>query len=602
MKCPNCGKEIPDKSLFCNYCGFQITTIQTELTDDERKIASPENHDKHNSMEKKPKSVKKAIIIGCAAVSFALIAGLAIYFLVIKSKPMTTPDQKNIVASAYLSDDGGYIPLAEENSIKITDSIKSAFLTPDKQHLVACQKDGKLYVTNSEQNEKTEIANNCYSISKSNIRNDGFVYSDKNGNHYRILFSDYSSLLIPTSSDSILNYGLYEVCDSSITLSYTYDNAIYFLKNTDTTPKKIVDSKSSVFGIVSVTDDSNIIYEEADNETSKVFTLNENYEGETQQLDSVFSDYGLRLPTVFVEKSKDQKMIVIGCENTNKVWIINDGAKPVEADLPAGSHMYSSKQIFTEKGNLVDCNSDEVYSIYVELIDEDYKNSIYNIYLTGNGKQTVTSIGKAVINNRKISYTSNNTLYYADIKDGDLQNEIKVDDNVSDFLLSNNNEYLYYVKNVADSSKEHHVYGYTGVVYSGELYCKKLNAKAESTLVADTIDGTESYNFGLKCSFDGETVYYFQNLDEIKSDKQQGELLKWTYDEKKSQNIGSGVIFDSIIDWYTTGEINNNDFVYMQYVSLQKAAKDSYDSDKVTEDIIEYNGKDNNHLFDNVIE
>lgn len=28
MYCPNCGKQIPDRSQFCNYCGFNIATLQ----------------------------------------------------------------------------------------------------------------------------------------------------------------------------------------------------------------------------------------------------------------------------------------------------------------------------------------------------------------------------------------------------------------------------------------------------------------------------------------------------------------------------------------------------------------------------------------------
>lgn len=34
MKCPRCGKEIPDNSVFCQECGFKIGGEQPQITED----------------------------------------------------------------------------------------------------------------------------------------------------------------------------------------------------------------------------------------------------------------------------------------------------------------------------------------------------------------------------------------------------------------------------------------------------------------------------------------------------------------------------------------------------------------------------------------
>ena len=59
MFCPNCGKEIPDDSKFCPYCGYQIAKVKGE--------------DRVQTIELTSKRLKKQLLYSIATIIIGLI-------------------------------------------------------------------------------------------------------------------------------------------------------------------------------------------------------------------------------------------------------------------------------------------------------------------------------------------------------------------------------------------------------------------------------------------------------------------------------------------------------------------------------------------------
>ena len=85
MKCPQCGKEVPDNSNFCPTCGFNFSTMPRENVDDpahevnnlSTTNGTPASVDP--SYRNEPGFKKKLMIMNiCGAVSFVL-SGLALF-------------------------------------------------------------------------------------------------------------------------------------------------------------------------------------------------------------------------------------------------------------------------------------------------------------------------------------------------------------------------------------------------------------------------------------------------------------------------------------------------------------------------------------------
>ena len=85
MKCPNCGKEIANDSVFCEYCGTRVKEVPkpepAQAPVPESAPASsfaPVRENAHEQKQQTDKLMKKIVLIGlCVLVAIIAIAVLA---------------------------------------------------------------------------------------------------------------------------------------------------------------------------------------------------------------------------------------------------------------------------------------------------------------------------------------------------------------------------------------------------------------------------------------------------------------------------------------------------------------------------------------------
>lgn len=444
-----------------------------------------------------------------------------------------------VTVEALMNDDGtAYIPLYDGTCITINDEVEAATLTKDRMHIVVMLQDGTLYVTDSQQSSKTVIADNAFSVIA--VKNDGFLYKDKDEIAHRVYFTDFSNLEI--GKDIAV-----KVAENTLSVVYATDEGhIYTLPATATEATK-VGSFENTAKLEGISDDGQISVWADKNDSSHTIYLNEG--DNRENLGTVNSKYD----GTYVTFTDDQKLTVITNYYSDKMWIKAAGGETIEVKLAAET---SKATVYTGNGQLCDDIADNVKSLYITT-EGDSGDNLYNITLTGDRERVLSKIGNYAIVNGILFYTdSENDLFYGKISGAEIQEPTKISSDVDIFNVTENGNYVYYAKNYEDET--------------ATLYCYKLGTD-EPVRVASEVACYKAWNYGWTYnvySTDGATVFYFKDLEDIEDTySDHGTLMAWTYGNESSQKIAGEVLTYSIESGISQGNVKANSLMFLKYTS-----------------------------------
>lgn len=561
MFCKYCGVEIKDDSLFCANCGQKVDTemsveephTQESTVLEEQAVV---NDCENETMANEPLSddctspnnecailahskPKKMIIIGVIVVLLVVLVAGAI-FLFGNSTSAGSAKVETTTVSAKLTDDGtAYLPMFDGTCVVINDEVEAATISKDREHIVVLLKDGTLYVTDKNQSAKTEIVDNCESIS--NVRNDGFFYSDDNDDVYRILFSDFSS-------QKLGNDAAFVVAENNTSVIYATDEGgVYTMSNTEKEGNKISTYTNSI-ELEAISDNGEISVWVTEKNDIQTIMLNDGDDKVT--LGEVDYDYNY----TYVTFTEDQGLVVIRNSYSDCMWIKVPGQETIEAKL--GSEP-ADITIFTNEGYLSDMQSGSVDSLYIST-EADSGSNVYNISLSGDRERILSKVSNYYIANGNIVYTDmENTLFSAKLDGNSIVNEMKVASDVDMFELTDNGQYVYYMKDCEDET--------------GSLYCYKIGESDPVKVATDVACYNSNWSDWMYTTYstNGTTVFFFKDMEEIPDTyTEQGTLMVWNYGEDGANKISSDVVNYSVTSSLETGEVNAKNFMFMKYSSV----------------------------------
>ena len=587
MFCKQCGVELQDDSAFCSNCGQRIerdspiddvlmpensvlmeqtvvNECENKTTEGEPSIgeAASQNDDCVDPIQSKWKKKK---LIGVVAALFTFLA-IGTVFLFGNSANVVSSKVDTTTVSAKLTDDGtAYIPMFDGTCVVITDEVKSAEISKDREHIVVLLEDGTLYVTDKSQSVNTIIADDCDSIS--NIRNEGFFFRNTNDDVYRILFSDFSSQKLGHDVSFV-------VAENSISVIYATDQGgIYTMSSTEKEGNKISTYSNSI-ELEAISDNGEISVWVTEKNDIQTIVLND---GDDKV---ILGEVDYENNYTYVTFSEDHGLVVVINSYSDCMWIKVPGQEIIEAKLGAEP---ADITVFTNKGYLSDMQSDDVFSLFIST-KSDTGSNVYNISLDGDRERILSKVSDYYIVNGNIIYTdTENTLYYAKLDGISIVNETKIASDINMFELTDNGQYVYYMK---DCEYE-----------NGSLYCYKIGESDTVKVATDVACYNSSWNNWMYTTYstNGSSVFFFRNMEEIPGTyTKQGTLMVWNYGEDGATKISSDVVNYSVTSAFETGEVNTKSFMFMKYSSVD-------DDDNIYVNWMYHNGNEATKLATDVI-
>lgn len=568
MYCSNCGGELNQGATFCPHCG----AVQNE-----KKPVVPRSKNKAKWQELEmggnwvpqpagpgvqaaAKKKKQIILIACAAA--LLLAAVLAFLLLNGTFSGGNAVELSPIGAKYSEDGSAYIILPEDGSCIVIDGeIKFAAITADRKHVVVMQEDGTLYVTNKKLSKKTVIADNAEYIY--GIRNDGFIYKNKNKNmgEYRVLFSDNIPIKLDMNTDflSAMN---------TLSLVYVTQKGEIYTLSADSNDKVRISSNAQDVELLGISDDGQTAFwSELVNGTPTLYLAENGIKeklGEVSTYDSSF--YG------YARFSKDTEMATLASWYSDTMWIKKAGEAAVKVKL--GSECTRPYYICTESGPIDRAKAAKISSLYVSASADEGMN-LFHISSDGSRERILSGVNDYVIANGTIFYTDvDQNLYCGKLNKASISGEKRIASEVYCFSAAQNGKYVYYMKDCADGF--------------GDLFCFKTGSDSAQKIGSDVAYYETGYGYGWTClhfSPDGGTVLYYIDMEIIPgTGSYNSSLMMWSYGDKAGVKIADDVIADSVSSGRSTGDFDPKGFVFSKYSRV-----DSYNSLFV--DWIYYDGK-----------
>lgn len=510
--------------------------------------------------EEAPEKKRKAPAALFAVIGTCVL--LLVCVLLFVKKPTAGSGSSALEKASYLigkvtPSGEGYVALLNGRTVEISDDVSYITATPDRKHILVITKNGELYITDPAQKEHTSVASNCKSVIT--VRNDGFFYTDKNDNNYRVLFSDLEP-------QKLGNDVVVAVADDNTTLLYATDSGdIYRLLNTEDVPTKVGYFPKSTRMIAISNDGQTGVWELVDGNDRSIVLL----DGDDK---STLGSYSSEYSGGIVRFSSDQSLAVIGSVYGESLWIKTAGNEPVQAKLGA---QLSTATIYTDSGLLRDAPGNKVSHLYVDT-EADSGDNVYCISMDGDREKILSKTSEHAVSNNHIVYIdSDHNLYVAALEKGAAVKEEKLASDVSTLGLVPGKNYVYYFRSFESGE--------------GTLYCYRFGQK-EPVKVSSGVTQYTSY------SPDGASVLFYKDVETISDTYDRtGMLMLWNYGDSEPKKVSSDVLTYSLDSGYDSILINPKSFLYSKYSSTDKDGKvlvnwmywNGKDSVKVASDVIE---------------
>ena len=505
----------------------------------------------------KPRKRPVALFVAIGTCVLLVICALLFVKKAVSGGGASAMAKASYLVGKVTSSGEGYVSLLNGRSVEISDDVSYIAATQDRTHVLVIAKNGELYVTDPAQKTHTTVAGNCKSIYS--VRNDGFFYTDKDDNDYRVLFS-------ALEPQKLGNDVVVAVADDNTTLLYATDSGdIYRLLNTEDSPTKVGYFPNSTRVIGVSNDGQTGVWELVDGNDRSIVLL----DGDDK---STLGSYSSKYSGGFVRFSSDQALAVVGSVYGESLWIKAAGKEPVQAKLGA---QLSTATVYADGGLLKCVPGSQVSRLYVGT-EADSGDNIYCVSLDGDREKVLSKTSNYSVSNNRIVYLdTDQNLYIASLEKGAAVKDETLASDVSSFTFIPQSNYVYYLRNVESGE--------------GTLYCYRVGQK-EPVKVSSGVSTYSSY------SADGASVLFYKGIEDISGTYDStGTLMLWNYGDNDPKKISSDVLTYSLDSGYNSSLLNTKRFLYSKYSSTDKDGKvlvnwmywNGKDSVKVASDVIE---------------
>lgn len=519
LLCPKCKKSVEPNHTFCPYCGHSLEPVRTK---------------KHHSR-------KLALLL----IAMVLLGGLigASVVLLPEIRSSTNPDnsvknsQENSVVYGLIDRNGtAYIPLMNGEVYTLKGHYQDTALSADRTKIVALSEDGTLSWVNVETQQEIKVAEHIDYYT--GIKDSGFFYRDNSGNYFRYLFADQSDLSLGRAEDYILS-------KNQLNTAYAKDAAVYLLLETENHPIKIGSYKGDV-SLQNIAEDGSVIVWLDHGSSKDTVKIYEN--GIPSTLGELRNSGDYSYAKTYLANNDS---LLVACSDADSILFLKEiGQNSIQVEL---GDTLENEMLYTELG-LLGQEDSSIKGFYATVSNGGKDgNILYWIPLdTGKRERIVTNVEKYVINNGRIAYlTDGGELCTASIKGPTLTKQAQVDYDVFTMNLSNNGNYVYYIKEVDDDASSYD--------YSGTLYGYRVGNEAPFEI------GSNVGKFVTTTT--DEVVFYWTHLTDIEDTySESGTLTRFDAKDKTSAVIADDVMKYSLSSGLTHS-ISPELFLYEQYTS-----------------------------------
>ena len=504
------------------------------------------------------------IIIGTLAVVAAIVMG--VYKFAGKSQDLGIIVPLELTACLD-ENQIAYVPRMDGGVAEFEDA-SEAYITPDRKHIVVISNDEGIFVTDTDQKNKTYVADDGSSVKI--IKDKGFIYKEFNGEYHRYLFSDGSDVTLGRATELMAS-------TEDLNVAFAKDKTVYLLKSSSEEVEKL-GSFDDDCKILSVSNDGETIYwDDYNNNEERIFA----YTKEEKTKVGTF-DKDTEYPGTNMVQSATQSYAVIFNSQADELFVVQDSEEPIKVKL--GDNIDSN--VFYTVSDLIQNDTNSKFTgIYVRVAGEEGSN-LYYIDEAGKRNKVISDVGEYTISNGKLFYVDkDDNMKSAKLSKDSVTKEEKIAGDVEIVLPGCINGYVYFVKDI--SSKD----------MTGSLYVSKNGDKPKKISSEASVSVYEVIDFRMlnaTASLDGKTIYYYKDVEEISDTyTEKGDLYKYTYGSDESKKIASEVILYTQDSGVSYG-INNKSFIYKVYSSKSK-------NDDILVDWYYFNGSESNIMASEVL-
>lgn len=508
---------------------------------------------------KKKANVKLIIIIAVVVVIAIAAIAVVVLFAMGVIDFSSTATANTYIIGAVTENGTAYIPLMNGESLKIKEETIGALMTPDREHVVVYLGDGRLYATDGDLENEDTISENSSGLNC--VYDEGILYyetsADDEGNIHRTLyrytFEDEKSLKLSDDVRSIVT------ADNSLAALYTTGSGeIYTIRYDWDDPEKIGSFDSSAL-LVTISDDASIaVWQEWDDDGYRIML---NDDGDDKKIAS-YDDYEYR--NVYATFSADQNMLVIVDTSSGDIFIKEPGEDDIGRVSLRG--YISSYSIYTNAGELSQCNAQQINSLYLLA----YSNSSENLYYIDVSDKTeaekekvLSGVDSFYIADRYIVYLNDsNSLYYATLNGDEINDENRISSDVYSLEINDSSKYVYYFKN------------HTSFSIVADLYVYDLSKGEPSNIDSDVYISNVSFDTT------GEYIYYLTEIETVDSNLNIiGELNVYSASKGEKDRISTDVYscYPLVDSGLESGRVKSNSLIYKKYISENSDSKVLFD-------------------------
>lgn len=575
MFCAYCGAKLSDDAVYCSNCGEKAKKVdlgkamspEKPVLETASACVSPENAEArceplHTANSYQPikgtTPKKRSVIFGIAAVTVAVLVFAAVSLLG-KNKPAPVVNNaSNSIVSAEITSDGtAYVLVPGEAPIVIGGEVRQAVLSEDREHLIVLLDDGTLYVTDKAQSKRTTITDAAAFFEYTDIRNDGFFYSDIDNVVHRILFSDFSSVALG-------QFHYYVLAENTTSVIYCFENGDIYIMSSDAREGEKIGTFTRNVEFSAISDDGKISVWTAMNGDKETIYLHDGNE-KIPLGEPYYSSSFVR--TFF---TKDHGLLVVVSAFRESMWIKRSGQSPIRVQFDA---TLDSSHVFTNDLYITDMLSEDITSLYIDTASASGRD-VHCVSLDGQREKILTNVRDYRVCNGGVVYIDeHDNLYLATLSGALVSDQKQLASAVDGFEMSRGGEYVYFMKDCADNA--------------GTLFCYKIGAEEPLKVAEDVFADANDYYVWMQLypSVDGSTLFFYQDMGrEPVVYEEIGTLMRWDYGDAEVERIASCVVKDSLTS-AIKGGLDADRLLFAKF--------DSTDSDyNVFEDWMYYNGEE----------
>ena len=472
--------------------------------------------------------------------------------------------------NAMIDEDGkAHFATFSDEGLTIKGENESGRMSYDRKKLAVLDQDGTLtvYTDVSDLSNKDVVANDAAGLRF--VGDYGIFYEDGDKNLFMYSFVNGEKTALGNNSDIDAYY-----LNKYYNLLYAKDGGIYLLKNDTSEPEKIAkyDTDKSV-DFLAISKDCNIIAWSIEDGQSCELFIYENGEAEKVGTMELSSRYGY----VYGLINEVSNCTILYSYDSDVMYIKPLGKDVIKVKLGKefSSGSYTKNCLFRWDP------SDSFTGLYV-LTDADTDKNLYYIDAEGDREKVLSGVKNYHIFDGCLYYTdSDSTLYYAKLNGAEIDEPVKLSNDVSAFSYAMNAPYIYYLKNYDRNEATLYMYK------SGD----ESPVKVSSGVYASSASNTNLNN-----SMDGKTVYYFKDVELDVGDTYNdvGTLYAFTYGSDGGVKISGDVVVGSVTSGYYPSEIDPSSFVFKKY--------DSDTDDAILVNWMFYNGSESTAFAKDLIE